>query len=189
MQAPTPTSNWLIDGQLLCGAYPDPDTLYHEKIMSTGIDTFVCLQTESELKKFRPYLPLPKGIDYLAFPIEDRGIADDQKLIVFIGQLVNLLKAGKKLYVHCYGGHGRTGIIMSLLISRFLEIDIDLALKKIRQSHRQRTLNGLKKTPQGKIQVEQVKRVSQLLTDLNNDLTKTPKVVKIPLKLKANTQA
>jgi protein-tyrosine phosphatase len=152
--------------------------------MASGINTFVCLQTEAELKKFSSYLPLPQGIDYLTFPIEDRGIANDQKLITFIDLLVDLLQTGKKRYIHCYGGHGRTGIIVSLLMSRYFKIDIEVALAMIRKSHRQREVNALKKTPQGKIQIEQVKRVSQLLKDLNK-AEPVPKAIKIAIKFKA----
>lgn len=156
----TPTSNWLIPNKILVGAYPDPLQNFPQKIVEAGIDTFVCLQTEEELKKFRPYRPLlPDHINLVSFHIPDRCIANDDDVTEFIHDLLLLLQDGKKLYIFCFGGHGRTGLISALLISHYLKISADDALKLTRDAHSLRPHNSHKKTPGNRSQVEQVKRL------------------------------
>ena len=46
----------------------------------------------------------------MGFPIVDQTVAlPDERVEEFVGQLLERLAAGEVLYIHCRGGHGRTG--------------------------------------------------------------------------------
>jgi protein tyrosine phosphatase len=49
-------------------------------------------------------------------PIVDCGITDDSKVISLSLQLVKHLSEGRRLYLHCWGGHGRTGTIVCVML-------------------------------------------------------------------------
>ena len=65
MAGPSDTSNWMVPGHILVGAYPEGKakrkgrqpvyTSTASQIMLTGIGTFVCAMTQSELDEFEAY--------------------------------------------------------------------------------------------------------------------------------------
>ena len=63
MESPTTHSNWLIPGQLIVGAYPDPEGPFIEQLISIGVTAFISLQTTQELKKFRDYIMVDIGLN------------------------------------------------------------------------------------------------------------------------------
>jgi hypothetical protein len=44
-------------------------------------------------------------------------------------------RAGEVVYIHCYGGHGRTGIFASVLLGRIYGIDAEKALQLCKLYH------------------------------------------------------
>ena len=87
----------------------------------------VCLQTLEELKSFRPYRHLlPQSATYIHFPLIDNdAIASDDELIAFVHRLSDFLDGNcggegggekVKMYLHCWGGHGRSGSVALLLL-------------------------------------------------------------------------
>jgi hypothetical protein len=52
-----------------------------------------------------------RDISFLWFPIDDFSVANDDKTIQFVQELVRQVYAGKILYIHCLSGRGRTGTI------------------------------------------------------------------------------
>jgi protein tyrosine phosphatase (PTP) superfamily phosphohydrolase (DUF442 family) len=111
---------------LLTGAYPgdkNPE-LHKQKIHQLcegGVRTWICLQTSEELKKYSPYLDIAKAwseerkieITYLSLPIQDRKIVDDDITHKYLDVIYSELQKAKEkkylIYLHCLGGHGRTG--------------------------------------------------------------------------------
>ena len=58
----------------------------------------------------------PRRLSFLHCPIPDFGVVDDAHLLALVAELKQLVDGGATLYVHCYGGHGRTGtVIVNLL--------------------------------------------------------------------------
>jgi len=56
-------------------------------------------------------------------PIEDFGIPDSpEQFLSDLDKICNYLIDAKNIYVHCYGGHGRTGIALATLAMRILKI-------------------------------------------------------------------
>jgi protein-tyrosine phosphatase len=92
----------------------------------------VCLQQEDELKRFSPYWQIalshnPK-LQQIHFPIpgfhrfqskltfKDQFVAEDSAVISLVTNLQERLKNEENLYIHCWGGHGRTGTIVACLL-------------------------------------------------------------------------
>ena len=62
---------------------------------------------------------LPAGIDYLRLPIPDFGVPGPEwetQWQVASPQLLERLRAGESILLHCKGGLGRTGMIAARLL-------------------------------------------------------------------------
>jgi len=137
-----------------------------ENILKEGITLFVCLMEKSELERFNPYIPVVKSINsdvrFINFEIEDNYIADDKLVLNFIDILYEEFKKGTIFYVHCWGGHGRTGTIVAVLLAKIFGISADEALEKTGLYHSCRTVVR-ERSPQTSIQFKQVRRLIPLL--------------------------
>lgn len=165
---PTPQSNWLIPQRVLMSAYPgDPKVDKTEaklrKVLDANIQTFVCLQTEDELKRFTDYRPILKrlnpNIQILHFPIEDCGIAKDEDVLKFVNELCDRVKNGDRMLIHCFGGHGRTGTIASILLAKLYKLSAKEALLRVEACHDCREFERPNTSPEVSSQFEQVKRL------------------------------
>lgn len=125
---PTPCNRtyWVVDRLLLAGAYPGrPDPAGHrqriESLFNAGMRTFINLQEENEtnnsgqsfvrydnelrrIAKEREQL-----IAHLRFPIPDGGITSVDRMRCILDAIDLSLSADRPVYVHCFGGMGRTG--------------------------------------------------------------------------------
>ena len=129
VQGPTPRSNWLIPGTVLCGDRTSAGERAGDiaaAFASCGARTvtFVCLQTKPEVgsyyidrvrKAFHANAP---GIEpqFEFFPIVDQNVASDDQTAMLALRLYRRLEEGEALYIHCRGGHGRTGTVCALLL-------------------------------------------------------------------------
>ena len=46
----------------------------------------------------------------------DRDVIDDGEVTELITKVLAMLRRGERVYVHCYGGHGRTGVVASVIL-------------------------------------------------------------------------
>lgn len=181
MRGPTMASNWVIPGLVMAGAFPGAledkeNELQLKCILSKGIDTFVCLQSEvdDEVPEeqwragygLRPYFTdarrlSKKPLVWRHLPIIDGGAAPDDVMEALICDLVDDVKAGKVLYVHCWGGHGRTGIVVCLMLAVLYGMPISEAFKRVQGYHDCRVEPQGVKSPQTVVQRSQVKRLLQ----------------------------
>ena len=117
-KGPTHESNWLLrknsqHGGLVVGGYPD--TFHDMRILSNELQTFVCLNSEygKTVKGdyYRPYANhLPKN-QFIHEPIDDMETVNDETVIALAQKIVERLLNGENVYLHCAGGHGRTGTV------------------------------------------------------------------------------
>ena len=69
------------------------------------------------------------------------NIRSNEDTFELLQHLEQLVSAGEKLYIHCYGGHGRAGTISIPLLTSFYGIPASEALQladfyhKIREGH------------------------------------------------------
>lgn len=152
------------DGIIFAGEYPgDKDeNKAKEKInqmVHFGVRHFIDLTEENELKPYQQYLP--KGVTYTRFPIRDTSVPTS---ISKVHQLLNKISEFKKLndgylYLHCWGGVGRTGTIVACQNARIFENPtLENVLTALRNSFSEMPKSAYRKTPETKEQIEFIKR-------------------------------
>jgi hypothetical protein len=116
---------WVEPGRLLAGEYPgdlsEPKARQKVRILlDAGIDSFVDLTEADELRPYATELlfeeaekagrPVPS---HHRFGIRDVSILnDDAGYDEILGHIRSELNASKRVYVHCWGGKGRTGTVI-----------------------------------------------------------------------------
>ena len=123
-RGPIPASYWLIHGLLLAGEYPGADQHKTARkrltnFLDAGIRTFIDLTEAGEGPP--PYEPLlrrlatERGIEvkHVRHPVEDMGLPRERDHMTRILTAIRAgIGAGTPVYVHCWGGIGRTGTVI-----------------------------------------------------------------------------
>jgi len=164
---PTPDAYWILPGRLLAGEYPSHkeeataiETLH--RFRETGITLFFDL-TEAGEHGLRPYAPLLShtygavGADarHRRFPIPDMGTPDPSQMHAIQESLAHYLAQGETVYVHCFGGIGRTGTVIGcFLVDRGKQGNEALAQIA---AWRQGTPDGWKQSPETEAQRQMVR--------------------------------
>ena len=81
-------------------------------------------------------------------------------------EAVKRMKPHEVFYIHCYGGHGRTGTIVSLVLVALFGVDAETAMEYVNHAHRFRMLYGDCPSPESFDQVNQVRRLAPRLQQL-----------------------
>jgi hypothetical protein len=152
---PTSSSYWVVPGTLLAGAYPgDPEPDQHlqkvRALVGAGIRTFVNLMEEGETdhahKPFVPYedlaVRLCPEVTCVRHPIRNLSVPSAADMIAILDAIDGSLNAGKPVYVHCWGGVGRTGTVVGcwLLRHRLAEpSDVLDVLMRLRRHDQERS--------------------------------------------------
>ena len=71
-------------------------------------------------------------------PIVDCGITDDVKVLELARKLVYYISIGEILYIHCWGGHGRTGILVCIMLYLISGLTADQIFAYCGKVHSQR---------------------------------------------------
>ncbi len=130
LQRPIPDSYWVIPGKLLAGEYPYSvyEILARQIIrvlLDCGINYFLDLTEEGEagLKLYTPYLKEAadkRGVGFIhkRWPIRDFSVPKRDFLVQILDDLDLALADGHRVYLHCYGGIGRTGTVVGCYLVR-----------------------------------------------------------------------
>ena len=125
-------SFWVEEGLLLAGPYAGAPTKAEattklEAFFDLGITTFLDLTEEGESSpehgELRRYdtllyeLARARGIEarYARMPIPDLGIPEVWHMEAMLGLITSQMEQGHGVYVHCWGGVGRTGTVLGCL--------------------------------------------------------------------------
>jgi hypothetical protein len=129
-EKPFPDSYWVIPGRFLAGAYPaSPEGLEvfsRLRLMSlveAGMDTFFDLTRPGELPAYLPVLQEEAqrhnlSITYQRHPAPDRGLMPVEQMAALLDGIEAALQTGRKVYLHCWGGIGRTGTAVGCWLVR-----------------------------------------------------------------------
>ena len=157
--------SYFIQDKALFGSFPPQETVLH--LEEQGVRCFIDL-TDSDESKTTPYTTKYK---YIKYPIVDRKIPQDWKsfaqLVVKICHVIHHLRDGEKVYVHCKGGHGRSGIMVACIFCHYYGLSPDEALRQTSKCHSNRPEMRDKwrklGSPQGKRQKDFVHRFFRTL--------------------------
>ena len=152
-------------GAVYAGEYPGDknEEIAKQKIGQMyhfGIRHFIDLTEEGELSPYSHLLP--SDTTYIRFPIEDCGVP---KSIESVRHLLLRIEELKKIegyvYLHCWGGVGRTGTIVACYLSQDVEEpDLDKTLEVLRSRFSKMPKSAYKETPETK---EQINFIGQFL--------------------------
>ena len=129
-EKPIPESYWVIPDQFLAGGYPastlGDETLTRQCLqafLNAGFDTFIDLTRAGELPQYLPDLQslamiVGHPVDYQRFDFQDRGIPTNQQAVALLDSIDHALASGRKVYLHCWGGIGRTGTAVGCWLVR-----------------------------------------------------------------------
>lgn len=129
-------SSFFIPDKALFGSYPSKEGL--AELENMGVRCFIDLTCPDEkgLEKYTTQYT------YINYPIIDRRCPTDWKgfanLIIRIGDIINNLSSGEKIYIHCKGGHGRSGILVACLLCYKYEMSPSNAISKTTKYHGRR---------------------------------------------------
>ena len=123
MHKPNLQCYWALPGRLLAGEYPrerDDDTSINKLLgyLNAGIYTFVDLTEPDELAPYASMLRTlasQHGVDirHHRFSIPDKSVPPSIELMHNILQTIHSeLGDNRNVYVHCWGGVGRTGTVI-----------------------------------------------------------------------------
>lgn len=132
---PFERSYWVLPNKLLAGEIPSAKTESSklEKIqglLNCNIDVVINLMEEIEvdykdeiIEDYSPILikeaaKLNRKVEVFRFAIEDLSLPTEQQMSNIIDFIDDRIANGHKVYVHCWGGVGRTGTVIGCYLIR-----------------------------------------------------------------------
>jgi len=180
-------AHWSIPNHLIVGACPVPqkntpfpysNNKYLETQTRTALTTLTrdhritaymslmaeCDENGTTSSPYRPYskLDLPVVNPHAQFyklDIKDCNVTKDEDLLAFVDQAIHLLQSGERVYLHCWGGHGRAGTVNCLILCRVYGMSASDTLDYCQFIHDCRASHIDVASPQTLVQATQVRRI------------------------------
>jgi hypothetical protein len=146
--------SYFIENKALFGSYPNQETVKY--LESIGVVCFVDLTNKDETN----ITLYNTSKQYINYPIVDRKIPLNwntfAKLVIECCNIIESLKSDEKIYIHCKGGHGRSGILVACILCYYNNISTEESLRRTNKYHGERIIMREKwrkiGSPQGKKQ-------------------------------------
>lgn len=162
---PHKNSYCVVADKIYAGEYArdlDNPQVKVNQLVDFGITHFIDLTEEGELEPYQQLLP--EGVTYRRFPIKDCSVPKNYesvaKLMEYVADVIK--KKNAKVYIHCWGGVGRTGLIVGCLYEYFGE-KFEEALAHLRKSFQDCPKSKFRHTPETQQQVDFIKGFGEFL--------------------------
>lgn len=154
---PHPNSYVVPGARLIAGEYPftaDPATAGAKlcRCLDSGVSTFIDLTETDELDPYEETLrdesrARGSDVDYVRLPIPDMGVPTRERMRRILDEIDAALEAGRTVYVHCWGGIGRTGTVVGCYLVR-RGVSGEEALKRVGELYRQVSAGKRRRNPE-----------------------------------------
>lgn len=116
---PIKNTYWVTE-QFCAGRYPGNmhrvrRKQYINNLEASGISLFVDLTEEGELETYAELLQTGR---HVRMPIRDFSVTTTDNYCTILNTIDETITAGETVYVHCWGGIGRTGTIVGCWLVR-----------------------------------------------------------------------
>jgi hypothetical protein len=125
---PIPESYWVLPDRFLAGEYParvneELSRKQIDRFLEAGFDLFIDLTRTDETRAYADTLRQEAEIynaevSYRRFPVGDFGLPTPDQMNAILDVIDAGLQAGQKIYLHCWGGIGRTGTTVGCYLVR-----------------------------------------------------------------------
>jgi ribA/ribD-fused uncharacterized protein len=106
--------SYFIKDKALFGSFPTQNDV--DELEKNGVKYFINLTRICE-KKIKPYRT---NYSYIHYPIVDHKVPYNWKdfaiFLIKISNIIESLNIHEKIYIHCKGGHGRSGLVVACLL-------------------------------------------------------------------------
>ncbi len=135
----TETSAYFVNDQCLFGAFPTQHQI--QQLEDWGVDIVVNLTHNNE-KKIKPYKTRAKVIQFI---IPDRSVPENvREFCALVIHLTREIRNCKKIYIHCKGGHGRSGLLVASILCYLHKINPNTSFIKTSEYHATRPVHSTK---------------------------------------------
>jgi hypothetical protein len=161
-------SYWVLPGRFMAGEYPCSVDEHEARgklrwLLALGVDFWLDL-TEAGESGLMPYVPLlgeeangvGRTVSHTRLSIPDMGTPTPQQMRRILDEIDEALQTGRTVYLHCYGGIGRTGTVVGCYLVRH-GMSGPQAIAQIAQ-WRAATPDGWKPSPETRPQTDLVLR-------------------------------
>ncbi len=125
---PIPASYWVVPGSFLAGEHPSvrDEDLTRQRLsafVAAGLDTYIDLSNDGERPDYLPLLQAAVGerrerVEYRHFPFPNYYVPPAATMIAVLDAIDAALAQGRRVYLHCVGGIGRTGTVVGCWLAR-----------------------------------------------------------------------
>lgn len=131
-------TSYFIKDKALFGSFPTQEGV--EELELEGVRYFVNLTHDHE----RKIIPYKTKYNYISFPIVDRRVPRDwrafARFIIRISDIIKSLKDDELIFIHCKGGHGRSGVVVACILCYMFNMSPTEALERTTNSHSKRSI-------------------------------------------------
>ena len=123
-----------------------------------GISHFIDLTERGELASYKDFL---FGMSHMRFPITDESVPEStdkvNNLLWEIDQILRVFP-DMKIYIHCWGGVGRTGTIVGCLLAHQMSYDYDQTMAELRRLFKDCPKSAYRRIPETEEQCRLIAR-------------------------------
>ncbi len=119
---------WVVPGRFLAGEYPGAldgvDARQKvRRFLEAGVTFFLDLTTEDEWIPYEPCLreeAARRGVsvEHRRMPIRDLSVPPPAEMVNILNTIDRAIVSGHTVYLHCWGGIGRTGTVVGCYLTR-----------------------------------------------------------------------